>query len=559
MKQKDNYGYKKNVKSIVEYIITNRLFISYVVLSLIATICVRAFTIGSALKLKPLLTDLGFILVIGGLGYLVKPKNQFKYYFTWLIIFNLICLISSIYYRFFTSFASIGELATVRQTETVTGSIFDRLRIADGIYILIPIIFYLIHKKLLSSSYYTFIDKIEKSKKMVVSTVLLGVIFLGYTFGVAKNSDYSRLTKQWNRIYIVERFGIIMYQFNDFAQFLRPQLSSLFGQEKALESFNEYFDSKKATAKNEYTGILKGKNIVFVHMESMQSFLMDLSFNGREVTPNLNKLAKEGMHFTNFYPQVSTGTSSDTEFTLLTGLMPASSGTVFVSYYDRNYFTIPKYLKEENYFTDDSTFSSKITEVKNNVKNTALSEAESAFSTEGYQKSITIIETAISFCGENEELTNALNKYKAYVPVNIVDIDPSETSRNNKVEKGETGVDNTNQTHKKNLYAFHRLYSQDDAYAVYPLMGKYDTLTFEAYRSNYDTSTDESITIKIFGDNTELQSIVIDKGFNPNQYSIDISGVQKLKIVFESYDTNVFKQFDKLPGELANVIVSKTK
>ena len=86
-------------------------------------------------------------------------------------------------------------------------------------------------------------------------------------------------------------------------------------------------------------------------MESMQSFLMDLSFNGQEVTPNLNKLAKEGMHFTNFYPQVSTGTSSDTEFTLLSGLMPASSGTVFVSYYDRNYFTIPKYLHEEKYFT----------------------------------------------------------------------------------------------------------------------------------------------------------------------------------------------------------------
>ena len=30
----------------------------------------------------------------------------------------------------------------------------------------------------------------------------------------------------------------------------------------------------------------KGKNIIFVHMESMQSFLMNLSFNGREVTPN---------------------------------------------------------------------------------------------------------------------------------------------------------------------------------------------------------------------------------------------------------------------------------
>ena len=351
MNNKTNCNYKKTTKKIVEYIITNRLFISYVVLSLIATICVRAFTIGSALKLKPFLTDLGFILVIGGFGYFVKPQKQFKYFFAWLIIFNLMCLISSIYYRFFTSFASIGELATIGQTETVTGSIFDRLKIADGIYILIPIIFYLIHKKLLSSSYYYFIDKIEKSKKMVTSTVLIGIIFLGYTFGVAKNSDYSRLSKQWNRNYIVERFGIIMYQLNDFFQFLKPQINSLFGQEKAKQIFDEYFANKQTPEENKYTGILKGKNIIFIHMESMQSFLMDLSFNGQEVTPNLNKLAKEGMHFTNFYPQVSTGTSSDTEFTLLSGLMPASSGTVFVSYYDRNYFTIPKYLHEEKYFT----------------------------------------------------------------------------------------------------------------------------------------------------------------------------------------------------------------
>ena len=100
--------FKKVRKNIVEYIITNRLFISYVILSLIATICVRKFTIGSAFKFKPLVTDLGFILLIGSLGYLIKPKNQFKYYFAWLIIFNLMCLISSIYYRFFTSFASIG-------------------------------------------------------------------------------------------------------------------------------------------------------------------------------------------------------------------------------------------------------------------------------------------------------------------------------------------------------------------------------------------------------------------------------------------------------------------
>ena len=342
----------KNVKkNVVEYVLTNRLFISYCILALIATICIRKFTINSVFRIKPLITDLGLILLIGSFGYFVKPKNQFKYYFTWLIVFNLMCLVSSIYYRFFTSFASIGELATVGQTETVKGSIFDRLKIYDFIYIIIPIIFYLIHKKLLSSVYYSFIDKIEKSKKMFIATFCVGVVFVGYSLGVAKNSDYSRLAKQWNRLYIVERFGIIMYQVNDFVQYLTPQLSSLFGQEKATELFNDYFNTKEKTKENKYTGVLTGKNIVFVHMESMQSFLMNLSFNGKDVTPNLKRLAKEGMHFTNFYPQVSTGTSSDTEFTLLTGLIPASSGTVFVSYYDRNYFTIPKYLASRGYET----------------------------------------------------------------------------------------------------------------------------------------------------------------------------------------------------------------
>jgi len=360
MKEKISSLLRTIRKNIVEYIITNRLFISYVLLSVLGTMLVREFTVGSFWALKPFITDLGLILIVGAFGYFVKPRNQFKYYFIWIIVFTLINIISSIYYTFYTSFASFGELATVGQVETVTGSIFDKLRIIDLIYIIVPIIFYLIHRVLSSSTYYYFIEKLEKGKKMVAATLIVGALCLGYSFGVATGTDYSRLAKQWNRVYIVERFGIIMYQFNDLVQSLTPKISSLFGYDEALEVFKQYFSKKDDHIENDYTGILKGYNVVFVHMESMQTFLMDLSFNGEEVTPNLNKLAKEGMFFSNFYPQVSTGTSSDTEFTLLSGLMPAASGTVFVSYYDRNYFTIPKYLKEQGYhiFSSHGNFSS---------------------------------------------------------------------------------------------------------------------------------------------------------------------------------------------------------
>lgn len=351
MKEKVKKTYKTIRKSIVEYIITNRLFISYVILAIIGTMFLRYFTLGTFFYFKSFITDLAVILIIGGLGYFVKPKNQFKYYFIWLIIFTIINVVNSIYYKFYVNFTSVGYLSTLSQAETVTGSIFEKVSFYDVMYILVPVIFYVIHKKLLASSYYYFVDKIEKGKKMVVTTLLVGILCLGYSFGTATGTDYSRLAKQWNRVYVVERFGILLYQANDVVQVLRSQLSSLFGEEEALEAFNAYFDAKEEHEENDYTGILKGKNIVFVHMEGMQTFLMDLEFNGQEVTPNLNKLASEGMFFSNFYPQVSTGTSSDTEFTILTGLMPAASGAVFTSYYDRNYFTIPKYLNNLGYYT----------------------------------------------------------------------------------------------------------------------------------------------------------------------------------------------------------------
>ena len=337
-------------KKTVEYICTNRLFLTYVLLSIIPTMLARHYTVDNFSQFKPFITDLGIILLVGALGYLIKPKNRFRYYFVWIIIFTVLCIVSSVYYTFYTSFASFGELATLAQVETVTGSIYDKLRFVDVMYFLTPIIFYLIHRKLSSGSYYHFVSRIENSKRMLLGTLAVGIICIGYSFGVANKTDYSRLAKQWNRVYIVERFGLITYQFNDLIQSLSPKFSSLFGYEEALDKFNLYFDAKEEHKSNKYTGILKGYNIVFVHMESMQTFLMDLSFNGKEVTPNLNALAKEGMFFKNFYPQVSTGTSSDTEFTILTGLMPAASGTVFVSYYNRNYFTVPKYLKQIGYY-----------------------------------------------------------------------------------------------------------------------------------------------------------------------------------------------------------------
>ena len=371
MKKKISAFIKKNSKRVVSYLVTNRLFIIFAFFALIETILIRVNTVKSPFDYKPFICDLALIVIIGSFAYLIKADKRYKYYRNWLFIITLACIVNSIYYIFYTSFVSFSLLATITQIETVGDSLVEKLRFVDFIYIIFPIIFHFIHKSFKNDNYYFYISKAEKGKKSFASTILAGIILLSFTIVGITSADASRLVKQWNRELIVQRFGIILYQGNDLVQSLTPKISSLFGYEEAANYFKEYYSNrfKEVEEKNDnkYTNVFEGMNVIFVHMESIQNYLVDMKINGVEITPTLNKLVKEGMYFNNFYPQISVGTSSDTEFTWATSLMPASSGTVFVSYYDRDYVTIQKLLKDKGYYTFSAHANSATMWNRNNM------------------------------------------------------------------------------------------------------------------------------------------------------------------------------------------------
>ena len=345
---------KKNYDRFCSYVYSNRLFLSFFLLAILALFLVKQNTVGIEILIRSAVVDIGLVLIIGSFCYILKPKNQIKYLMFILIFICALCIVDSVYYKFYTSFSSVGDLATLSQVETVTGSIWEKIQFIDIIFALLPFILYKIHRSLLTSPYYSYIQKSEKWVISFFITFLFGCLCMGARFAFATETDYNCIVKQYSRGSAVKRFGLLFYHGNDIYQTIKPQISGIFGKEDAVELFNNYFadeENQKYKEENKYTGILKDKNIVFVHMESIEDFVMDLKFNDEELTPNLNKLAKEGMFFSNFYPEVSTGTSSDTEFSLLSSLMPASSGTIFVTYYKNNYITIPKLLTEKGYNT----------------------------------------------------------------------------------------------------------------------------------------------------------------------------------------------------------------
>jgi phosphoglycerol transferase MdoB-like AlkP superfamily enzyme len=107
---------------------------------------------------------------------------------------------------------------------------------------------------------------------------------------------------------------------------------------ETLLSMHKYFAAQSATKKNEYTGLWKGKNLIWICAEGFSRYALN-----ETATPTLCRLAKEGIVCTNFYNPVWSVSTSDGEYVQLTGLLPKSGVRSFARSADKPnlmYFTM---------------------------------------------------------------------------------------------------------------------------------------------------------------------------------------------------------------------------
>ncbi len=327
----------------------NNLFLVTFLSIIINDLLLRAFTIGLSFKFMPFFGTFIVSLFLCSFSFLIKENKRFIYFAVLLFLSLLISISNSIYYTFYSSFISISLVSALFQLSDVKDALSESVfHIKDLIYLWSLLWFiWIVRQNAISKRKYSKKNDKKKFFKVVTVSIILTIIFVTSLNGVEKS-----LVQQWSREYIVDKFGIYIYQGNDIIRSIEPQINNMFGCDLSLTNVRNFYEEKdNKQIKNKYTNIFEGKNIIMIHAESMQTFLMDLEFNGEEVTPNLNRLSKEGMFFSNFYAQVGAGTSSDTELTINTSLLPVKSGTAFVSYWDREYMGIPKILKDKGYYT----------------------------------------------------------------------------------------------------------------------------------------------------------------------------------------------------------------
>ncbi len=112
-----------------------------------------------------------------------------------------------------------------------------------------------------------------------------------------------------------------------------------------LKKLNDYVSSLTPSKQNEFTGLFKGKNLIFISAEAFSAEVID-----PELTPTLYRLATKGIQFTDYYQPASAGTTGG-EYQNVFGLLPTSGGKSFKNTAKHlNYYTMGSQLDRLGYY-----------------------------------------------------------------------------------------------------------------------------------------------------------------------------------------------------------------
>ena len=143
-----NFDYK-------QYASTNKQFLVFVITALINSTVLRFFTVHNYFAIKPFIADLSCILLLGSFVYLLKPKNQFKYILVISFLFTLVCIVNSLYYTYYMSFASFSLIAVSLSLVDVGDAVVKNvLQFKDFLFLWQPIFMIVLHNRFNKIKYY---------------------------------------------------------------------------------------------------------------------------------------------------------------------------------------------------------------------------------------------------------------------------------------------------------------------------------------------------------------------------------------------------------------------
>ncbi|HIX69184.1 MAG TPA: LTA synthase family protein [Candidatus Enterococcus stercoravium] len=296
-------------------------------------------------------------------------KGKKSSYITMLVIYSLMTLLlfsNIVYYREFTDFITINTMLGAGQVSSGLGETAIKLfRPYDILYWIdiIALVVLFARKKI------TMDERPVRARMALAVTTLSIMIFSGNLF-MAEVDRPELLTRTFSRDYLVKYLGINAFTVYDGVQTYQASQVRAEASPTDMDDVAKYVSNHYAAPNDDLFGIAKGKNVIYIHLESTQQFLIDYKLkdeNGveHEVMPFINSLYhdKQTFAFDNFYHQVKGGKTSDAETLMDNSLFGLNQGALMTQLGGKNTFqSAPNILEQTAGYTsavfhgNDSTF-----------------------------------------------------------------------------------------------------------------------------------------------------------------------------------------------------------
>lgn len=309
----------------------------------------RGFIIGNLLSVNTLMVilfSIPFIVLFSTITTLFNEKVNKVLNIILSFVLTIVTLAQIVYYNFYDSIFSFFSLTTgTGQVMQFWQMIIDVILRIWYIFviILVPYILFLVFNKKFSFK--------RPNKTIVISEITALILaFIGIFFVVKFDNKgiYSlnrllfsthapMLTIDKTGLLTMETIDIYRYVFgfeeDIYVEEVKPvvkeetkeynvyniDFDSLIKEtnDKNLISMHKYFKSVDATEKNKYTGLFKGKNLIFITAEAFDTIAID-----KDLTPTLYKMANNSFVFNNYYQPLYPVSTSDGEYMNLISLIP---------------------------------------------------------------------------------------------------------------------------------------------------------------------------------------------------------------------------------------------
>ncbi|VTT04657.1 sulfatase [Streptococcus gordonii] len=276
---------------------------------------------------------LGLLFI--GLALYFKRSAIFYGFSIFVYILLFIWLFSNaVYYREFSDFVTVNTMMASSSVSAGLGeAALGLFRPWDIIYLIdFPILGYLMYKKFIR------VDHRPFNKRASFAITALSTMLFSANLFLAEIDRPQLLTRGFSNYYVVRALGLPAFLGYSGNQTYQANKERSKASAEDLKPVEEYIQNHYAEPNKDYFGIAKGRNVIYVHLESFQQFLIDykLQVDGKayEVTPFLNSLyhSNSTLAFSNVFNQVKAGKTSDAETMIETGLFGLNQGSFMVNY-----------------------------------------------------------------------------------------------------------------------------------------------------------------------------------------------------------------------------------